>query len=590
MKTQNRLFKLVILFLTISIGSVSCTKDEVIPPVEVIDTDKDGIVDSIDKCPNEAAPGTADGCPIIIGEGKLESGDGINEEDLESYQGDIGIVVDAREVAKKGYKPVKVVLDIDANSGDYSQIIDLNEFALMGQIQLPVENLSAAALEELQDGVQVVATVLDQAGSTIWSESLSKLSFQSNPLPSTIQANDLADLNTEVKLIPNTPYYIQKVVDGVPTGSAAFQRIVPGGFGSHNKIISTTSTLDFTGDEENALFYFEEVPGKPNHYNIKHKGTNSYLKQNDGRILRVRNTNVNRLVDVVEAGHNSPHLLNHQFIINKVNSGEYRMTDAFGAPIQVTTGIGLTLNYTDANVFGPTSDVTFRFVPMNIDWKIENIAGGTEYLQPVLPASTTNFSFNSTLINCGQGPLEQSIESSEAKTTTTTVGWEESISITSTHTAGVTVAMGLEVEGKFFGSGAKYSAEVSASYDYTNTNTTTNTNWQEATGTSTRTHLTTRTVTVPAKTAVLVYDVFQSFVGVKVNVVRRLRVKANEHDSGVPLTGEQIRTQFHFNGFQGHINEIGADYVEITLRGVATMDEIFESKSDVQEVDPMCPN
>lgn len=590
MKTQKRIFRLVLLFLAIGLSCVSCSKDEPITPT-IEDTDSDGIVDSIDKCPNVAAPGTVDGCPVNIDGGELEVGAGVNPEDLNPYQGDIGIVVDAREIAKKGYKPVKVMLDIDANSGDYSQTINLNEFALMGQILLTIEDLSEAALEELQDGVQVEATVLDEVGSIIWSESLSKLSFQSNPLPSTIKANGLADLNTDVDLIPNTPYYIQRVVDGVPSSSAVFQRISSQpGLDSPDGILSTTSTLDFTGDEDNALFYFEEVPDKPNHFNIKHVGTNSYLKKVRRLVSLGPNENIVPILNVVETGHNSPQLLNHQFIIRKVNSGEYRMTDAFNVPIQVTTGVGLTLDTTQDYLIDATQDITFRFVPMNIDWKIENISGGTEYLQPILPAATTNFSFNSTLINCGQGSLEQSIESAEAKTTTTTVGWEESVSITSTHSAGATVAMGLEVEGKFFGNGAKYSADISASYDYTNTNTTTNTNWQEATGTTTRTHLTTRTVTVPAKTAVLVYDVFQSYVGVKVNVVRRLRVKANEHDSGVPLTGEQISTQFHFNNFQGHISEVGADYVEITLRGVATMDEIFESQSDVQEVDPMCSN
>ncbi|TMM55957.1 hypothetical protein FEE95_15045 [Maribacter algarum] len=590
MKTQNRLFKLVILFLTISLGSVSCTKDEVIPPVEVIDTDKDGIIDSLDKCPNEAAPGTSDGCPLNIDGGELELGEGLDPEDLDPYQGDIGIVVDARKVAKKGYKPVKVVLDIEATSGDYSQTIELNEYALMGQIRFSVADLSAMALQELQDGVQVVATLLDANGATILTESLSKLSFLSNPLPNTIQGNELADLNTDVNLIPNTPYYIQKVVDGVPTGTALFQRMVLGGFGNHNRIISTTSTLDLNGDEDNALFYFEEVPNKPNHYNIKHIGTNSYLKQRDRRILRVRNTNANRLVDVVEAGHNSPHLLNHQFIIKKVNSGEYRMTDAFGAPIQVTTGIGLTLNYTDANVFGPTSDITFRFVPMNIDWKVENISGGTEYLPPVLPAASTGFNYNGTLINCGPGTLTDEVGKGEEKVTQNTVGWQETLSMASSFTSEVTMGVSLEVEGKFFGNGATYSASA----DYTNSATVSsaveNTEWGESTGSHTETYFSTKTVVVPPKSAVLVVNAWHSYKDVKVNIVKRLRVKGNEHDTGASLTGEQISTQFSVNGFQGHITEIGADYIEITLRGVATMDEIYESFSKVEEVDPMCSN
>ena len=544
MKTQKVFFKLILLIIVVSVATISCSKEG----------------------------------PINVNEGELENGTGITEEDLEPYQGDIGIVIDARKIAKKGYKPVKVMLDIDANSGDYSQTIDLNEFALMGQILLPVKDLSAAALEELQDGVQVVATVLDESGSTIWSESLSKLSFQSNPLPNTIQGNNLEDLNTDVQLISDTPYYIQLMENGVPLARASKKTTDPNTVSSNR--ITVGSGVNFTGDEDNFLFYFEAIPGKSNHFKIKHKGTGDYLGMEPSNVWEIIPT-----VPVVRTGNNvQSSTRDLEFIIRKENNGEYIITDTQNRTVRIASGVGWVL--TSSN----NESASFRFVPMNIDWKIENISGGTEFLQPVLPAATTKFAFNSTLINCGQGPLEQSIESAEAKTTTTTIGWEESVSIASSHTAGVSVGMGMEVSGSFFGNGATYSAEVSASYDYTNTNTTTNTNWKEAVGTSTRTHLTTRTVTVPAKTAVLVYDVFQSYVGVKVNIVRRLRVKANEHDSGVPLTGEQISTQFHFNGFQGHVNEIGADYVEITLRGVATMDEIFESQSDVQEVDPMCSN
>jgi hypothetical protein len=72
--------------------------------------------------------------------------------------------------------------------------------------------------------------------------------------------------------------------------------------------------------------------------------------------------------------------------------------------------------------------------------------------------------------------------------------------------------------------------------------------------------------------------------------VQRLRVRGTEHDTRESLSGEEIKSQFHFNGFNGMITEVGSDYIEITLRAVATMNKIFKWKSEVQEVDPMCSN
>jgi len=576
MKTQNRFFGLLLLVTFLTFNFTACSKDETPPLAEILDADGDGILDATDNCPKEAGPVSNQGCPVSeIAE--LQEGDGISEEELEVYQGDIGIVIDARKVAKKGFKPVKVNLAIAATTGNFSQTIALNEYALMGQLKFTIEELSAEARVELEDGVQVVAAVMDANDAVILTESLSKLSFQSNPLPTTIQGNDLEDLNTDLDLIPNTPYYIQRIVDGKPVGTAAFRRVDDSSL--VNNGLGMTSNVNFTGDEDNMLYYFEEWPSShPNTFNIKHKGTDSYLKQVP------YNLPFTQPFRFIQTGYDNPHQQNHAFKIKKVADGEYSITDLNDIPVKFTDGQGLGLTLDRE----PADDITFRFVPMNIDWEIENIA--TEYLQPILPPANSGFSFNNTLINCGTGGLSQTIGTSKTVETVTTVGWEESVSMSSSHTAGVSIGMSMEVSGSFFGNGATYKAEASANYEYTTTNTTENSNWEEATGSTSQTFFSERTITVPSKSASLVYDAFQSYNNVKVNLVKRLRVKAKEHDSGMALTGNEISTQFHFNGFQGHITEIGSDYIEITLRGVATMDEIFESKSDVHEVDPNCSN
>ena len=152
------------------------------------------------------------------GTGEIVSKDGISDTDLATYGGDIGIVLDARTVQKKGYKPKTLKVTVKANSGNFSKTIDLNPYTLMGQIKLPADSLSTEAKSELKQGVAVVAQVLSASGSQIWEESFSKISFQSNPSTIPITANALADLDINVHLNPRSLYYVQIVnKDGTPT-------------------------------------------------------------------------------------------------------------------------------------------------------------------------------------------------------------------------------------------------------------------------------------------------------------------------------------------------------------------------------------
>jgi len=587
MKTQNRFFRLVLLVI-LTIGLTSCSKDEVVPPVQVVDTDKDGIADPDDKCPSEAGLASNQGCPESAdgGDGQITENEGITEEDLETYKGDVGMVLDTRELAKKGYHPVKAQLEVQGTSADFSQTIDLDPYAFMGQIKLPVEDLSEADLEILKNGAQVIAKLFDAGGSEIFAETFTSVLFKSNPEPATCNPNDLPDLNTEVAVVENTPYYIQAVrfenSQVVPENRAAFRRILAFNplnpiTAVYNDLLSMTSAIEFTGDEENSSFFFEAIEGKANHFNVKHQASDSYLKS---ELLKLGDLDLG--YNGIKAGFEKTDKLNQQFVLHKVSNGVYRMTDAYFEPIKVTSGVGLTVGADEGE------ELLVRLVPMNIDWSVQEIQ--THYLEPFLPAAQNGFSYNSTLTNCGSGSLEQTIGNSQTEETITTVGWEESFSFMSSNTSSFSLSLGMEVEGKFFGNGAKYSAEATASTEFTTQSSTETSNWNEATGAKSQTFFSERTITVPAKSAVLAYDAFQRYDNIKVNVVQRVQVKGRNQINNQALSGAQIATQFHFNGFDGVITQIGPDYAEVTIRAVATMDKIFNSNSDVQEVNANCPN
>ena len=587
MKTQNRFLRLVLLTV-LTLGLTSCSKDEVVPPVQIVDTDKDGIADADDNCPNQVGPVSNQGCPESTGggDGQITENDGITEEDLETYKGDIGMVLNTRELAKKGYFPVKAQLEVQGTSADFSQTIDLDPYAFMGQINLPVEDLSETDLETLKNGVQVIAKLFDAGGSEIFTETFTSILFKPDPTPATCDPTDLPDLNTEVVLVENTPYYIQAVKydnnQVMPENRAAFRRIlqeIPNDPLSNlsNNLLSMTSTVEFTGDEENSSFFFEAIDGKANHFNIKHQASDSYLKSE-----QLKYGIVDLGYDGIKVGFEKSDRLNQQFVLHKVGNGVYRMTDAYFEPIKVTSGVGLTVGAAEGE------ELLVRLVPMNIDWEVQEIE--THYLEPLLPAAQNGFSYNSTLINCGSGSLKQTIGEKKNVETTTTVGWEESFSFMSSSTASTSLTLGLEVEGKFFGNGATYSAEATASTQVTTQFATENSVWSEATGKTSETFFSEREITVPSKSAVQAYDAFQSYDNIKVNVVQRVQVRGRNQIDNRALSGDQIATQFHFNGFDGVITRIGPDYAEVTIRAVATMDKVFKSKSDVQEVAANCSN
>ena len=266
MKTLNKFFRLVLL-IVLTLGLTSCSKEEMEPPIQVIDTDKDGIADANDNCPSVAGPASNQGCPANTdgGDGQITKNDGITEEDLETYKGDVGMVIDTRELAKKGYHPVKAQLEVQGTSADFSQTVDLDPYAFMGQIKLPVEDVSDADLVTLKNGVQVIAKLFDADGSEIFTETFTSILFKSNPDPATCDANDLPDLNAEVDLVENTPYFIQAVKYAnnqvEPENRAAFRRILqenqfdPSSY-LYNNLLSMTSTIEFTGDEYNSSFSF----------------------------------------------------------------------------------------------------------------------------------------------------------------------------------------------------------------------------------------------------------------------------------------------------------------------------------------------
>jgi len=141
--------------------------------------------------------------------GDLEISNGIDSTEIEEYQGDIGIRVNLRPILRKGYQATTVRFDIESDEGNYDQIVDMDPLIGIAELIIPVETLSASQEAELRNGVPFEVEVLDGNQNTIYTESISIISFQENKAPINLNTTNLPFLDEEVSFRLDMPHFIQ---------------------------------------------------------------------------------------------------------------------------------------------------------------------------------------------------------------------------------------------------------------------------------------------------------------------------------------------------------------------------------------------
>jgi len=260
-----------------------------------------------------------------------------------------------------------------------------------------------------------------------------------------------------------------------------------------------------------------------------------------------------------------------------------------GPEIKVASGVGLTglSGFNFANGVSVNSEeVRWRILAANINWEVNSI--GTTFMAPILPPAETAFGFNSTLTNCGNGDLVQKVGVKKTETSTRTFSMTEAITIASSSEANGSATVGMEVKAGFFGNEATYNASATLGFKYTSSFSSTSTNSSSIVSEVSDEISTERTVNVPSGSASLVYDVFQFYPDTKVHFCQRLRIKGKDSDTGEPLSGEEIQSQFHFNNFNGVIVAIESTSVVVSLQGTAILEKMIKTTSKVEDVQPDC--
>lgn len=538
--------------------------------------------------------GKDDGSITDPGNGDATLTDGISADAFERYEGSLGVVFDAREVVKKGYQPTQAQVNIDASEGSYSQLVELDEALFMGQVDIPIEGLSEAAKAELMAGVPVTVELLDANGQNIMVSDFGILNFQDNPPIQTVNAVALSNLNTVIELNEETPYYIQRLdADGKPTSQAFTIR-------SNASNVATSSTIPFDKTEIHSLFNFVAIPNLENVFAIKLIETGQYLAYTSEAHDSEYGTAYNQApfmtqydsYSEIEALSNFSDF-HFQFELDEAYSDEggnaYVLSHYNGAEILVAPGIGLT--GLDDFTFNSGTTVTsqtirWRIIAANINWEVNSI--GTTFMTPILPPAETSFGFNSTLTNCGNGDLMQTVGVTKNETSSRTFTMQEAITIASSSETNGSATVGMEVEAGFFGNSATYNASATLGFSYTSSFSSTSTNTHSHVSEVSDEISTERTVNVPSGSASLVYDVYQFYPNSVVHFCQELRIKGTDSNTGEPLSGKEIQSQFQFNNFNGVIVAVEGTSVVVSLRGTAVLEKMIKTTSKVEAVEPDC--
>jgi len=509
------------------------------------------------------------------GDGEIEQTNGITADELESYAGDLGLLINTRNLARKGYQPTKVNITTTASQGNYDQQLDVDPFTNIAQLSISVEDLSENEEEELRNGVGLDIEILDETNSVIISESYSVISFEENGSQIDVNATTLEELSEELDFKSDTRHYLQLVA---PNGSYGNKIVWKPGSGDSGSLRLEERTSSFNQGTTSEQFYIYKYPNEDNVFAFYSAITNRYLRIGTStRTFRQSgaysypSTNPNSLDDDLK------------FRLQRESNGLYTIRG-----LSDDNPLRRTSNGSDINWHTLSSGTIqyFRVVALDINWEVTEL--NTEYLPPIFPAAETSFGFNSTLKNCGSGSLEQQVGIEREVTTTYTSAILETIGLSARVTTSVDVSVSATAEASFFGNGGSVTGEVSAGLEVSTEVSSSSTVSSEESVSETNTFFSNRTVTVPSGSASLIYDAYQTYSNVRVPYVKRLRLKGNDTENSGSLSGLSIATQLGITNFSGIITNIGSDFVEITLRGNMYLDNIVDTQTEVRDVAANC--
>jgi hypothetical protein len=559
---------------------------------------------------DEDTPGTEP--PEDSGQGELIEEAGINESELTTFMGEIGIYLDVRAYIKKGHAITKV--QIIPTDSDYFEplILEVNEYTNYAILKLAIADLSEEAILDLRDGINLEVVLLDDLNEENFRVPLEKVLFNSTNEVKVLPGDEAVDLDDIVYLNPETPYFLQLITEDGLIESKALDTKPNLTFGGTlrtsgskpicNDVIaryslnpSLNQEADFAPDNKTQQFYFQQQEGEENVFTIRSADTNTYLQQ-----LNFGNDDI-EIFNSPFTPENSDfeNLDGVKFRVKKENGTFQLLPYDSDTPLRFSTTEKVTC-YSVSDIFyqdpdnytrtvlstrGGGKGQNFRIVASDVEYSAEDIS--TWYGQPVLPAAINSLKVNTTLKNCGSRDLSSTLGSQITETTVMSISWEKTNGFVSSTRLNTTVSVGAEVEASFFGTGAKVTGSVSQEIELKQEISGSTTDVEGETSSTEKSLTIERTIIVPPGRQVLTYDAIQSYANITVPFVQRIKI-TGKNSEGRILSGDELATQSAFGGFTGTITEIGQTFIEITVRGTATFDQALDARTSVSESDADC--
>lgn len=497
----------------------------------------------------------------------LETSDG-NNIDLEEDEGELGLIVDARSVAKRGGRVAGIeVIFEDAAYAKFNKKVVADPF-LQGQIlKWSRTDLTQEEQVAWRDGIdlsvivsdeedQIIARyadnkqIIDGSGRTIVPEPLigeAPAAFPtfSNSMPFLMQSK----LDGRVIATALRPYS-----DDDEMNSLVMQDFVAGELPDDPRLGAVTQEFFLLPNNDDTYFWHTESDQTG-------KGMISYLfgRSALGNFGSPRPSNSER---------------DYKFEIIDAGGGFFNIkslgTDAYLINNGVRPG-NLGVN--------PSSDAAkWRFIASNIDWNFDDL--GTKFLAPIIPAASTDIAFEQQVRNCSNSIAEVTVGVNRQQSQTFSTTQEESIQLYSSSSQTWDVRASVTVSGSFYG--VETSATVEGGYSNTTENSVTQNTTTIETQESTETFdiSTTRTQTIQPFESVIIYDAVQFYDHITVPFVQRLRIRGKDRDTQLSLSGQEIVAQLKAQYFNGVILEEGLNYVDVSLKGRAELDSWLRLRTD----------
>lgn len=508
-----------------------------------------------------------------------------SEADLTTNEGTVGMVVDVRELARRGYTPHMVMLDFAGEFAELSAEIEVDRNTSVATLSRSRADFTETELSTLAAGVDVTVRVFDEAGDQLESESFTAPVDSSNRFFEI--TTDLPRTLPPVTLDPDTPYLLQAIAPGSPVDGFLYKLRTT----QADPLQEFHRPIVYAND-----FNIEDVTNLPLYsFYFREAGNNlHWLKMRDtpvdpGNELYA-GFYVGEYLSTFAGANTPPGPIPIPDIRMRLFQNENGLLRIDPIPLGQTTRLELLTQWSE-NLVGISDSSSSFYIPVraiaaDVDWEVEVL--GTEFSPPILPPARLDFATRTTIENCSEATISQTVGQRESYTRSTTMSTSEGLELFSSAASSTSITTSVEVGGAFKGLGASTSVNATEEWSYTTSVTASTSNTFAATESRTFEVFNERTITVPPNTAIEAYDAVASFDNVKLPFVKVVRVRGVRSGSGVPLTGDQIVTQLVTNQFGGVITNVRTNYVDVTMRGTATVQNYFETQIGTRRIPDGC--